>query len=69
VSTAAIFLLVAVAAAVIGSVILYLGHRVRQPRPLDFQEQLRAIAPSNTNRTHEQPSGIVQLDPGADEER
>jgi hypothetical protein len=69
VSTAAIFLFVAVAAAVIGSVILYLGHRVRQPRPPNFQEQLRAIAPLNATRTHEQPSGIVKLDPGADEER
>jgi hypothetical protein len=68
VSTAAIFLLVAAAAAVIGSVILYLGHRVRQPSPPNFQEQLRAIAPLNANRTQEQPSGIVHLDPGADEE-
>jgi hypothetical protein len=50
-------------------VILYLGHRVRQPRPPNFQEQLRAIAPLNATRTHEQPSGIVKLDPGADEER
>jgi hypothetical protein len=68
VSTAAIFLIVAAAAAVIGSLVLYVGHRVRRPRPLDFHEQLRALAPLDADRTMEQPSGIVQLDPGADEE-
>lgn len=68
-STAAIFLIVAVAAAVAGSVVLYFGHHIRRPRPPDFQEQLRAIAPPDANRGIEQPSGIVHLDPRADEER
>ncbi len=68
-STAAIFLIVSLVAAVIGSLVLYAGHRIRRPRPLDFHEQLRALAPPDSNRTTEQPSGIVQLDPGADEER
>lgn len=67
-STAAVFLLVAGAAAVVGSLVLYFSHRVRQPGPPDFQEQLRAIAPHNGKRTTDQPSGIVQLDPTADEE-
>jgi hypothetical protein len=68
-STAAVFLIVAALAAAGGSLMLYFGHRVRRPRPLDFQEQLRAIAPENAKRTAEQPSGIVTIEPGPDEER
>lgn len=68
-STAAIFLIVAALAAVGGSVLLYFGHRVRQPRPPDFGEQLRALAPPGARGTTQQPSGIVHLDPGDDEER
>ena len=68
-STAAVFLLAAALAAVGGSLLLWLGHRVRRPRPPDFQEQLRAIAPRRKEGTPGQPSGIVPLDPGADEER
>ncbi|MEM7140286.1 MAG: hypothetical protein AAF548_04575 [Actinomycetota bacterium] len=67
-SSAAVFLLVALLAAVGGSVLLYLVTRARQPRPPDFQDQLRALAPPGRERTAEQPSGIVPLDPGADEE-
>jgi hypothetical protein len=68
-NTAAVFLIVAALAAVGGSTLLYFGHRVRQPRPPDFQEQLRALAPPHAKRTAEQPSGIVPLEPGPDEER
>jgi len=68
-STAAVFLIVSVGAAIAGSLVLYLGHRIRRPRPLDLQEQLRAIAPRDVLRPVEQSSGIVHLDPGADEER
>ena len=68
-STAAIFLIVATLAAVGGSLVLYLGHRVRRPRPLDFHEQLRAIAPQNPKRPAQQPSGIVPVEPGPEEER
>ena len=68
-NTAAVFLVVATLAAVGGSMMLYFGHRFRQGRPPDFQEQLRAIAPLNPKRTVEQSSGIVPLEPGPDEER
>jgi len=68
-NTAAVFLIVAALAAVGGSLLLYFGHRVRQPRPPDFQEQLRAIAPQNPKRPAEQTSGIVPLESGSDEER
>lgn len=67
-NSAAIFLLVAALAAVGGSVVIYVINQARRPRPPDFQEQLRAIAPSGGERTAEQPSGIVPLEPGADEE-
>ena len=68
-NTAAVFLIVAALAAVGGSLMLYFGHHFRRPRPPDFQEQLRAIAPENWKRTAEQPSGIVPLEPGPEEER
>ena len=67
-SSAAIFLLVAVGAAIIGSILLYLGYRVRRPRPPDFSEQLRRLAPNDTTRPSTQQSGIVHSDPGDDEE-
>lgn len=67
-NTAAIFLIVAALAAVVGSLVLYVGHRIRRPAPPDFQEQLRAIAPKNPKRTAEQTSGIVHLKSGPDEE-
>ena len=68
-SSAALFLLIAALAAVGGSLVLYLISHARRPRPPDFQEQLRAIAPPGSKRTADQPSGIVHLEPGADEER
>jgi len=67
VSTAVGFLLVAIAAAIIGSAIIWaIQHRPTR-RPPDFQEQLRAIAPRPG--LAEQPTGIVHLDPADDEER
>lgn len=68
-NSAAIFLIVAALAAVGGSLLLYVGHRVRQSSPPDFQEQLRAIAPRNPKRPAEQTSGIVPFESGPDEER
>lgn len=68
-STAAVFLIVAAGAAVVGSLLVWFAHRVRRPRPPDFQDQLRAIAPLRTGTTPPQPSGIVPIDPGPDEER
>lgn len=68
-NTAAVFLSVAALAAVGGSLMLWFGHRVRRPRPPDFNEQLRALAPQRSERTTEQPSGIVPLEPRRDQER
>ena len=68
-SSAAVFLIAATLAAVGGSLVLYFGHRVRRSPMPDFHEQLRALAPRDPNRSWEQTSGIVPLDPGADEER
>ncbi len=66
-STAVAFLIVALAAAVVGSAIIWaVQHRPRR-RPPDFHEQLRAIAPRPG--VADQPTGIVQLDPPSDEER
>lgn len=68
-SSAVAFLLVAVLAATLGSTVLWLGHRARESGPTDFQDQLRALAPRGDARTQEQPSGIVPIEPQADEER
>lgn len=68
-NTAAVFLVVAALAAFGGSLVLWFGHRVRQPPPADFNEQLRALAPRQSGRTTEQPSGIVPLEPRRDQER
>ena len=68
-SSAAVFLLVATAAAIGGSLIVYLSHRVGRPHAPDFHEQLRAIAPRNPGQPVQQPSGIVPMEPGPDEER
>ena len=68
-SSAVVFLVVALLAAVGGSVVLWLSHRVRESGAPDFQEQLRALAPRQGVPRADQPSGIVHLDPGSDEER
>lgn len=68
-NSAAVFLVVAALAAVAGSCVIYAIGRVRRPRPPDFHEQLRAIAPLERRGTGDQPSGIVPLEPRADEER
>ena len=68
-NTAAVFLLVAALASVGGSLLLYVGHRARRSAPLDFHEQLRAIAPHQSEGTTGQPSGIVRIEPWSDEER
>mgnify|MGYP001553572713 CR=1 FL=1 len=66
-SSAVTFLLVALAAAVVISVVVWaLQHRPRR-RPPDFQDQLRALAPRE-GRTDQAP-GIVPLDRSDDEER
>lgn len=62
-SSAVAFLVVAGLAAAVGSVLLWLSHRVREPKPPDFQDQLRAIAPRGDVRPPQQTSGIVPLDP------
>ena len=67
-SNAVGFLVVAVAVAILGSLILWLWHRARAVPPPTFSEQLRAIAPRNGSATVEQPTGIVPFDPDSDEE-
>ena len=67
-SSAVVFLMVALGAAAAGSSILwYLSGRHRAQQP-DYQTQLRAIAPRSGHGPVEQPSGIVPLDAISDEE-
>ena len=66
-STAVVFLLLAMAMAGAGSLLVWAVHRFpRRPEP-GYREQLDAIAPVN-NRPAEPPSGIAVLVPLADEE-
>ena len=67
-SSAVIFLVVAGLAALLGSTLLWLGHRTRDRTTADFQDQLKALAPRGGARSPQQPSGIVPLDPPTDEE-
>ena len=67
-SSAVVFLLVALGAATAGSAVLWiLTNRHRDDEP-DYHEQLRAIAPSASRGPIEQPRGIVPLDELTDEE-
>lgn len=68
-SSAVVFLLVTLGAVVVGSLVLWAAHRVRIVTPAEFQEQLRALAPRDGGAGVEQPSGIVRLEPGTEEER
>lgn len=67
-SSAVGFLAAAVAAAVLGSLILWLWHRARTTGPPTFSEHLQALAPRRAPAAVEQPTGIVPLDPDPDEE-
>ena len=67
-SSAVGFLVVAVAIAIVGSLILWLWHRARTTAPPTFGEHLRALAPRNSSATVEQPTGIVPFDPDSGEE-
>ena len=67
-SSAVGFLVVAVAVAIVGSLILWLWHRARATTPPTFGEHLRALAPRNRSPTVEQPSGIIPFDPDSGEE-
>ena len=67
-STAFVFLLVALAAATAGSALMwYYTGRNRDEEP-DYRDQLRAIAPDANRGPIEQPRGIVTLDELSDEE-
>ncbi len=69
-SSAVAFLLVPIAAAIIGSVLLWLFSRARRPQaPAPAHHQLRALAPDQGSQPLAQPSGIVPLDTPPDEER
>lgn len=67
-SSAVGFLAVAVAVAVLGSLILWLWHRARTTRPPTFSEHLQALAPRKAPAAVEQPPGIVAWDPESGEE-
>lgn len=66
-STAVIFLLLALAMAGAGSLLVWVIHRFpKRPEP-GYWEQLEAIAPVN-GRPADPPSGIAALVPLTDEE-
>lgn len=67
-SSAVPFLVVAVAAAILGSLLLWLWHRVRRTEPPTFHEHLAAIAPREHRSGVVQPPGIIALDPDTGEE-
>ena len=67
-SSAVGFLVVAVAVAILGSLILWLWHRARTTRPPTFNEHLQALAPRGRPAVVEQPTGIVPIDPDSGEE-
>ncbi|MFQ5557991.1 MAG: hypothetical protein ACE5GB_10860 [Acidimicrobiales bacterium] len=62
-SSAVVFLLVALGAAVVGSSLLWLVQRSPRRDSTDYRDQLRAIAPRDARRQVDQPSGVVRLDP------
>lgn len=59
-STAFLFLIVAIGVGAAGSALLWLVSKRRRPADPDYQEQLRAIAPSH-GRPVRQPRGVVRL--------
>ena len=67
-SSAVGFLVVAVAVAILGSLILWLLHRARATQPPTFNEHLQALAPRRSPASVEQPTGIVPFDPDSGEE-
>ena len=67
-SSAVSFLVVAVAVAILGSLILWLWHRARTTRPPTFSEHLQALAPRKSPAAVEQPTGIIPFDPDSGEE-
>lgn len=66
-STAVIFLLLALAMAGVGSLLMWVVHHFPRRREPGYWEQLEAIAPVN-GRPAEPPSGIAALAPLSDEE-
>ena len=61
-SNAVGFLLIPFAAAITGSLLLWVWSRSRRPVEPDFHTRLRALSPDPESRPHPQPSGIVPLD-------
>jgi hypothetical protein len=68
VSTAFVFLAVAIGAAAAASAILWLVSGRNRGQAPDYQEQLRAIAPRPDHQPIEQPRGVVPLEDLGDEE-
>lgn len=67
-SSAVGFLVAAGAAAILGSVLLWLWHRARTTPPPTFGEHLETLAPGDGSAVVEQPTGIVAFDPDSGEE-
>lgn len=67
-SSAVLFLAAAGAAAILGSMMLWLWHRARTKPPPTFGEHLETLAPRDRSAVVEQPTGIVAFDPESGEE-
>lgn len=65
-SSAVIFLVGALVACSVGLVLLWVVHMIsqrRRRRVVPFSEQMRALSLDPNRPRHEQPVGIVTLDP------
>ena len=67
-NSAVVFLLVMAGAAVLGSLTLWLAHRIARPEPNELHEQLRVLAPRHPQERVDQPRGIVPLESEPHEE-
>ena len=67
-SSAVGFLVVAAAAAIVGSLVLWLWHRARTTAPPTFSDHLSVLAPRDGSPKVDQPTGIVPFDPDSGEE-
>ena len=67
-SSAVVFLVIPIAAAIVGSILLWAVMRARRPGTPSFQEQLAALSPRPGSGPAPQPTGIV-VEPDHDAER
>lgn len=67
-NSAVVFLLAMSGAAVLGSLVLWVAHRIARPEPNELHEQLRVLAPRHRHEQVDQPPGIVPLESEPHEE-